>query len=50
MTQRCKCGYTFCKKHKEPTDHQCGYNYFQENSNLLQSKLIPVIANKIERL
>lgn len=49
-TQKCKCGYTFCKKHKEPNDHQCGYNYFQENSNLLQSKLIPVIANKIERL
>ena len=49
-TQRCKCGYVFCKKHKEPNEHQCSYNYFQENSNLLQTKLVPIIAHKIERL
>ena len=49
-TQKCKCGHVFCKKHKEYNDHHCNYNYFLENSNLLQSKLIPIIANKIERL
>lgn len=48
--QKCKCENVFCKKHKEPMDHQCTYNYFQVNSNLLQNELKPIIANKIIRL
>ena len=49
-TNKCKCGYTFCKKHKETIQHNCGYNYFRENSNILKNELIPIIVNKVERL
>ena len=49
-TQKCKCGYVFCKKHKEAKEHQCRYDYFQANSNLLQTNLIPIIADKVVKL
>uniref|UniRef100_A0A6C0CTT4 Uncharacterized protein n=1 Tax=viral metagenome TaxID=1070528 RepID=A0A6C0CTT4_9ZZZZ len=49
-THKCKCGHVFCKKHKEYNDHQCSYNYFQMNSNMLQKELIPIITNKVNYL
>ena len=49
-TNKCKCGYIFCKKHKESNAHYCEYKYFQENSNLLKTTLVPIITNKVDKL
>lgn len=27
LTNKCKCGMTFCSKHKTPETHSCGYDY-----------------------
>ena len=33
--QSCKCNKSFCQLHKMPEDHQCMYNYFEENKKVL---------------
>jgi hypothetical protein len=44
---KCKCGNTFCKKHKDDISHNCSFNFHNEHSSNLQTILAPVIAEKI---
>jgi hypothetical protein len=49
-TNKCKCDEIFCKKHKEPIQHQCTFNFFTANCNILKENLTPVVQNKVIRL
>lgn len=46
-TNKCKCGYIFCKKHKDINSHNCDFNFHNENSSNLQNTLKHVLADKI---
>ena len=43
----CKCGLSFCGKHKHPEDHECSYNHKHDAIISLKQKLIKVDGNKI---
>lgn len=50
MAYKCKCEYTFCKKHRLPESHNCDFDFVNEGKKVL-AKLNPNCqTDKIERL
>lgn len=50
MAYKCKCEYTFCKKHRLPESHSCDFDFINEGKRVL-TKLNPNCqSDKIERL
>lgn len=47
---KCKCKYTFCKKHRLPEDHECEYNFQQEGKKKLKESNKIVLNGKIEKI
>jgi len=47
---KCKCQHVFCKKHKENIQHNCSYNFFTANCNLLKDNLILIKNEKVVHL
>jgi predicted nucleic acid binding AN1-type Zn finger protein len=43
----CKCGETFCCRHKAPEDHSCTYDFQKEARDKLAEKLPRICANKV---
>lgn len=43
----CKCGLSFCVKHKLPELHNCSFNHKNEGITSLKHKLVKVSSNKI---
>lgn len=50
MAYKCKCEYTYCKKHRLPENHNCEFDFVKEGKQML-TKANPNIQNdKIERI
>lgn len=46
----CKCGETHCSKHRHSEDHDCKYNYKQNQKELLSSQMVKVVGNKVDKV
>ena len=46
----CHCGDIFCAKHRNPTEHACGYDYQSESRKQLEKANPQVISSKMERI
>ena len=45
----CKCGFVFCKSHRLPENHKCGFDFALEGKRQLE-KLNPVVkTDKLEK-
>lgn len=47
---KCKCGFSFCKSHRLPEDHECDYNFKEEALKKLAKENPTVIASKLEKI
>lgn len=47
---KCKCGYTYCKSHRLPEDHECSFNFREEAVKKLTKENPTVVASKLERI
>ena len=47
LSFQCKCGLSFCVKHKLPELHNCTFNHKSEGILSLKQKLVKVATNKI---
>lgn len=46
----CKCENTYCSKHRHSEDHDCKYNYKQNQKELLSTQMIKVAGSKIDKV
>jgi len=46
----CRCGGSFCGKHRSATDHQCDYNFKKANRRTLQEANPSVFGPKIDKI
>lgn len=47
LSFECKCGLSFCVKHKLPEVHNCTFNHKNDGIISLKQKLVKVSSNKI---
>ena len=47
MAFKCKCGMTFCSKHRLPADHDCKYDFKAEHQRKLTEENPKVIPLKV---
>ena len=50
MGYKCKCEYTFCKKHRLPENHSCEYDFVSEGKKILAKANPNMQHDKIERI
>lgn len=50
MAYKCKCEYTFCKKHRLPESHSCEFDFVNEGKRVLAKANPNCMTDKIERL
>ena len=46
----CKCGENFCAEHRMSESHNCGYNYQDEHKKRLETQLVRVVGEKIDKI
>jgi predicted nucleic acid binding AN1-type Zn finger protein len=46
-TNRCRCGQTYCNKHRLPELHQCSWDFKKSGREELTRKLVRVEAEKV---
>jgi predicted nucleic acid binding AN1-type Zn finger protein len=46
----CRCGGDFCAEHRLSDDHQCGYDFKEENKRKLSQELVKVVGQKLDKL
>lgn len=47
LSFECKCGLSFCVKHKLPEVHNCTFNHKNDGIISLKQKLVKVSSNKV---
>jgi len=47
---KCRCGYTFCSKHRYPEDHRCNFDFKARERDLLKQRLEKVAGEKITKI
>ena len=50
LGNKCKCGFTYCKSHRLPEDHECTYDFKQEGAKKLAKENPAIIASKISKI
>ena len=50
MAYKCKCDYTFCKKHRLPESHSCEFDFVKEGKFTLAKANPNLQSDKIERI
>ena len=50
LGHQCKCGFTFCKSHRLPEDHDCTFNFREEGLKKLTKENPAVVAAKISKI
>jgi len=50
MSVECKCGNRFCIKCRYPEVHNCKYDHKKDELEILEKKLVKVVAKKIENI
>ena len=46
----CKCGYTFCKKHRLPENHSCDFDFVNEGKELIKKNNPSLKKDKLEKI
>ncbi|TKR88077.1 hypothetical protein L596_012373 [Steinernema carpocapsae] len=46
----CRCGGTFCNKHRFETDHSCNFDYKTAERELISKKMPVIMAKKIDQI
>ena len=46
----CKCGFNFCAKHRHGDDHNCEYDFAEENREKLEKENPVVAPSKFGRI
>jgi predicted nucleic acid binding AN1-type Zn finger protein len=46
----CRCGGNFCAEHRLSDDHQCEYDFKEENKRKLSQDLVKVVGQKLDKL
>ena len=46
----CKCGYTYCKKHRLPESHECEFDYINEGKMMLAKDNPNLKPEKMEKI
>eukprot|EP00128_Syssomonas_multiformis_P008945 Colp12_sorted_trinity150504_noHs@19068 len=49
-TNRCKCGYVFCDKHKFAEHHSCEFDYRADGRQLISEKNPVIVGDKIQKI
>ena len=49
MGFKCKCEYTFCKKHRLPEKHSCDYDFMSMGKKLIAKNNKKILNDKLER-
>ena len=47
---KCRCNYSFCKKHRMPEEHNCGFDFLKESKRKLSDNIVQVIQEKVEKI
>ncbi len=47
---KCKCAYTFCKKHRLPEKHSCNFDFVKDGKNRLANNNKSIQRAKIEEI
>ncbi len=50
LGHQCKCGFTYCKSHRLPEDHECSFNFREEAAKKLAKENPLVVASKIAKI
>eukprot|EP00918_Siedleckia_nematoides_P057721 GHVU01125814.1.p1 GENE.GHVU01125814.1~~GHVU01125814.1.p1 ORF type:complete len:161 (-),score=38.84 GHVU01125814.1:255-737(-) len=50
MGWKCKCGSTYCKNHRLPEDHDCGFDFKQDAVAKLTKQNPLVVASKLDKI
>ena len=46
----CKCGFSFCKKHRLPENHSCSYDFKEEGIRSLRQQNPKMETDKVEKI
>lgn len=46
----CRCGQSFCLKHRDMIEHNCSFDIRKFQTDLLRQNNIPIIAEKIAKI
>ncbi len=46
----CKCGFTYCKKHRLPEEHECVFDYVEHGKKVLSQNNPLIKSDKIEKI
>ncbi|CTQ40675.1 Zinc finger A20 and AN1 domain-containing stress-associated protein 7 [Babesia microti strain RI] len=47
---KCRCGFTYCKKHRQTEAHGCTFDFFTFHQEQLKRSNQKVVADKLERI
>ena len=50
MGFKCKCGYTFCKRHRIPEKHSCEFDFKKDGKKQLSKTNKQLVHDKIEKI
>lgn len=50
LAYQCKCGFTYCKSHRLPEDHDCEFNFKQEAAKKLAKENPTIVASKLDKI
>jgi len=50
LGNQCKCGFTFCKSHRLPEDHDCTFDFKAAAQQRLAKENPLVVASKLEKI
>ena len=46
----CRCNLLFCEHHRPPEEHNCSYDYYNENKSKMEANLSSIVFTKKETL
>ena len=50
MSFKCKCEYTFCKKHRLPENHECEFDFQTHGKDILKKNIQKVQKNQLDTI
>lgn len=50
MSFDCKCGLSYCSKHRLPSDHECKYDFKKEGRRRIQETNPKIVSLKVESI
>lgn len=50
VSLKCRCGNTYCTKHKFFTDHNCTYDYKENHKNYIEKVNQKIVTDKLVKI